>query len=370
MEERRFDLQFFGGGSSTEQVRKRDPEPPELAEMREQIRRITQPGADYMEGIVRRPGDTLTGNQYVYDNDRFWDVIDRSDYAIDKGIGLLDQVGSKWGLVEDGLADHRAFQEQYQNFLGDFQGMLGRQEADNALFNQQYSGYLNDYSRHANEYQDYLGDYRGFIDKYDNFVNNGVPQTIQDAIYAGITRNAQKDIGGMINQMAGKGVINSTVGTQGIDSIQRNAMDSMMGQYLGLYNAVNQGYQGLGQNWNSLGDQHYKSGLTWNDLGNQYLGWGNLRNNQWGTLGQNYNAVGNQYNNLGNQKLGYIGQANQYASGFDQSMMGAYDRWMDQPGKLWENYYAPGMGQYNFWKDWQNSYDRREDYDTVVHQGK
>ena len=362
MEERRFDLQFFGGGGSrTEQVRKRDPEPEELKRLREQIYGITNPGLQYLEG-------NLTRDQY--DNEDFWRIIDQSKEAEDKAIGFLDQVGSKWGLVDEGLADHKAFQGQYQNFLGDFQSMLGRQEKDNAAFNDMYSGYIKDYGRHANEYQDYLGDYRDFVDEYQNFVKTGVPQAIQDSIYQGIMRNAQKDIGGMINAMAGRGVVNSTVGTQGIDSIQGNAMDAMIGKYLDTYNAVNQGYMGVGQNWNALGDQHYKSGLTWNDLGNQYLGWGNLKNNQWNTLGQNYNAVGNQYNNLGNQKLGYIGQANQYASGFDQSMMGAYDKYMGMPTQLWENYYAPGQAGYQFWKDWQASYDGREDYDTVVHQGK
>jgi hypothetical protein len=46
-----FDLQFFGGGgSSTEQVRKRDPEPQELIDLRNRINEGIKPSMDYFEG--------------------------------------------------------------------------------------------------------------------------------------------------------------------------------------------------------------------------------------------------------------------------------------------------------------------------------
>ena len=58
MTRRSFDLQFFGGGGSrTEQVRKRDPEPEELVELRKRFIGITDPGMKYQEGIYD-PNDT------------------------------------------------------------------------------------------------------------------------------------------------------------------------------------------------------------------------------------------------------------------------------------------------------------------------
>ena len=320
MGERRFNLQLFGGGGgSTEQVRRRDPEPEELIKLREDILKIVSPGMDYMTGDLDRDS---------YDNPDFWKIIDESEGIQDESRGILDLIGSKWGTVDEGLADHKQFQGDYQNWLGSYQDFVNRHESDMDAYNQ---------------------DYRNWIDQYQNFVDTGPSQGLLDNVYASINTDTKENLGSMLSGLAGSGVVNSSVADRGIREVDRNSQYALSKAYTDIYNAQNMGYQGVGQNWASLGNQ---------------------KNATFGALNSGWQGVGNNWNNLGNQKLGYIGQATGAAQGFDQSMLGKYDALMARPGQLWENYYAPGMAGYQFWKDWQESYDRREDYDTVVHQGK
>ena len=128
MGESRCNLQLVGGGGgSTEQVRRRDPEPPELIKLREDILKIVSPGMDYMTGDLDRES---------YDNPDFWKIIDESAGIQDESRGILDLIGSKWGVVDEGLADHKAYQDEYKNWLGSYQNFVNRHEGEMSEFNQ------------------------------------------------------------------------------------------------------------------------------------------------------------------------------------------------------------------------------------------
>ena len=144
------------------------------------------------------------------------------------------------------------------------------------------------------------------LDDQRNLMINGVPLQFQENLYDSINRNANESIGTMLANNAAKGIINSSVSTSGLNNINRESQNQMSSQYLNMFDKLGQQY-----------DAYTKNSF------------------------QNIGGLNDQYTNYAN-----MGQ------------------------QAWDNYYAPAQGGYNFWNDWQNSYDRREDYDTVVHQGK
>ena len=144
------------------------------------------------------------------------------------------------------------------------------------------------------------------LDDQRNLMANGVPLQFQANLYDSINRNANESMGTMLANNAAKGIINSSVSTAGLNNINRESQNQMSSQYLNMFDR-------LGQQYDAYAKNSYQNIVGLND---QYT----------------------NYANMGKQ--------------------------------AWDNYYAPSQGGYNFWNDWQNSYDRREDYDTVVHQGK
>ena len=110
----------------------------------------------------------------------------------------------------------------------------------------------------------------------------------------------------MLNNLASRGIVNSSITGQGINNLSQQAADAYNRNYLQAYNA------------------------TINGLGT---------------------ALQGQQANTGALMQGVAG-------------LGAI------PGQAYE---AAGAGitpAFNLWKAWQNSYDTRTDYDTVVQQGK
>lgn len=113
-------------------------------------------------------------------------------------------------------------------------------------------------------------------------------------------------MGNMLNGLANRGVVNSSITSQGVNNLSQAAADAYNRNYLNAFNSVINGYaQGL---------QGAQSNA--------------------GTLMQGVNALGSI------------------------------------PGQAYEGATAPLMPGFNMWKAWQNSYDNREDFDTVVKQGK
>lgn len=227
---RRFDIQFFGGGgSSTQRIQKRGPEPEGLTNLR----------------------DSLVG-------------------AITPGIQMFDP--NSWRKAQN-ISDN-AIQQQ-QQFLSGIGGSIGRSD--------------------------------DILNEMLNAVRGGnVPTALTDAANSTVTKGLQSGMGSMLNSLANRGVVNSSITSKGINGLAQNAADAMNANYLNAYNSVINGY----------------------------------------------------------------GAALNGAQGNTNSLLNAANAAGSVPGQAYENAAAALMPGFNLWKAWQNSYDNREDYDTVVRQGK
>ena len=241
---RHFDIQFFGGGGgSTRQVRKRDPEPEELTNLRNSLYNVITPS-----------------------------------------VQMFDPAG--WQKAQ-GIANNALEQQQ---------GLIGKQ--------QELLGGLGGSLDKSNE----------ILDEMMGVVRSGnVPSAITDAANASVNKGLQSGMGSMLNSLGNRGVVNSSITSKGINGLAQNAADAMNTNYLNAYNSVINGYgQGLA----------------------------GAQNNTASLIG-GANAMNTGINTLGNI-----------------------------PSQAYEGVSAGLMPAFNLWKAAQNSYDNREDYDTIVKQGK
>ena len=136
-----------------------------------------------------------------------------------------------------------------------------------------------------------------------------IPSAMADRLNASVNQSLQSGLGSMLNGLASRGVLNSSITGQGINNLSQSAADAYNRNYMTAYQAV---------------------------LGG-----------------------------LGQAMQGQQSSANAYASALTSGMkaLGAV------PEDAYTGAISELMPAYNFWKDWQKSYDGREDYDTVVTQG-
>ena len=154
----------------------------------------------------------------------------------------------------------------------------------------------------------------GQLDKANSLVDSlfgvlqsgEIPSSITDKLNAGVTKDLQSSMGSMLNNLSKRGVLNSSITSQGTSRLGQQAADAFNKNYLNAFNSVISGY----------------------------------------------------------------GSALQGAQGNASSLLQGISAMGSLPSQAFEGAYAGLKPAYNFWKDWQNSYDSREDYDTVVQQGK
>ena len=133
-----------------------------------------------------------------------------------------------------------------------------------------------------------------------------IPSDVTNNLNASVNKELQSGMGTMLNNLASRGVVNSSITGQAVNNLSQQAADAYNKNYLSAYNS------------------------TINGLGT---------------------AMQGQQANTSALMQGIAG-------------LGAI------PSQAYE---AAGAGltpAFNLWKAWQNSYDNREDYDTVVKQGK
>lgn len=225
-----FDLQFFGsGGSETTTVRKRDPEPNELINLRNTLYNKIFPGLQ------------------SYDANAWKNAQGTVSTALQQQNQLLSQIPNQINQNNDVINE-----------------MLGVTRTGN------------------------------------------IPSGLTQNMNASVNKELQSGMGSMLNGLANRGVVNSSIASQGINNLSQQAADAYNKNYLTAYNAVLNGYGNALQ--------------------------GNQANTQ--SLLSTINALGNI------------------------------------PNQAYEGEYAGIMPAFNMWKAWQNSYDNREDYDTIVQQGK
>lgn len=150
-----------------------------------------------------------------------------------------------------------------------------------------------------------LGKNDSILEKMLGVIDSGeIPAALTERMNAAVNKDMQSGMGSMLNSLGGRGVINSSITGQGVSRLGQQAADAFNKNYLSAFNSVLSGY----------------------------------------------------------------GSALQGSQGNTQSLLGAAQGYAGIPGAAFENAGASLMPAYNFWKDWQSSYDNREDYDTVVTQ--
>ena len=222
----KFNLQFFGGGSSTQQVRKRDPQPEQLNTMAQSIYDKIYPGLQ------------------SFDANQFTQAQNTANNAIQQQNSLLSQLPSTLN--------------QNSNIVNE---MLGVTRTGN------------------------------------------IPSALTNNMNAAVNKELQGSMGSMLNSLANRGVLNSSITGQGISRLGQQAVDAFNKNYLAAYNTV----------------------------------------------------------------LGGYGQALQGSQGNTQAALSALSALGQVPSQAYEGAYAGIMPAFNFWKTWQSLENSKpEEYDTIV----
>ena len=176
----KFDLQFFGGSStSSQQIQKRAPQPEELNTLVQTLYKKIYPGLENFNP------NTFSQAQQI------------SDKAVQQQGTLLNQLPNSLS--------------QNNNILNE---MLGVTRSGN------------------------------------------IPSGLSNALNASVNKELQGSMGNMLNNLSGRGVLNSSIASQGISRLGQQAADAFNKNYLTAYNSVLSGYgQALQGGQNNLASQ-------------------------------------------------------------------------------------------------------------------
>ena len=221
-------LQFFGGSKTeTQRIAKRDPEPQELTDLRNNLSNIF---SNSLEGFD----------------------------------------ANSWGKAQ-GIANNAL--DMTSDLMGQLPGLLDK---NNAL-----------------------------VDELADVARTGtLPSALTNAMNASVNQGLQSSMGSMLNGLANRGVLNSSVTTAGTNQLSQAAADAYNRNYLTAYQSV------LGGLGSALQGQQNNTSATLSALG----------------------------------ALGSI------------------------PSQAYETIGAGLTPAYNFWKDWQNFYQNDDPYDTILTQ--
>ena len=149
----------------------------------------------------------------------------------------------------------------------------------------------------------YLNNTNNILANIQNIANTGeLPSGITDKLNSGVHKELQSSMGSMLNNLASRGVVNSSVTGQGISRLGQQAADAYNRNYLNAFNSV-----------------------------------------------------------LSGQAQALQGSQNNTAS-----LLSSLGATAQLPAQAYEGVTAGLMPAYNFWKALQNSYDNSTDYDWMV----
>lgn len=324
-----FDLQMFGGGKggSTTNVQAYEPSEYELELQKAQAdyANAIAPNALWLNNVARGVlEDSLGTVQVDFDelnrqaqdriygySDDMYDSIGDNTRQLRSTNNVLDAVSRQIpGVVNDYvngtngiMGSNAAATDVTNDKLGDISGAYGR-NADQA--NAQLDRLLSKSENSLDKYQDVR----------DALIRGEIPspylQNMQDAIAGTMKRTA----GEGLNNLANRGILNSSVTEGVLNDIEKNASDSVAGRFLDNISTINSLLQGqssdslnlLGQQANLIG-QRYGNNTT--ALGQQ----GNLAQQQLGNIAnanqQNANLLNQQYQSKMTGLNTQAGMANQ-----------------------------------------------------------
>ena len=370
----------MGGGSSTSTVRKRDPEPEELTSIRAGIYNMVAPlaGINTTSGGTSGTTSATSANETTLNGKAvpFPDSPLSRNGTAATGTGPTASTGtvyaspsedwnkslfgSAWNTTQGQIQQAN---QLYSNLAGQSQGLANN--VTNA------SGQLSDLGNKVVDFTNGIsydtsgmknaadkiagvGDQQGDLAKtIKAFTESGdVPQAVKDNLNAAINSELNKNTGSTLNNLASRGVLNSSVTNRSLDSLSNSAADAYAKNYLQAYNSVLNGYTQTGNTLAGQADTYGKA-LSGEEalLAAQRAG-NDQKLSGWNT------ASGALQNAL---------------SGYSSALSNNSDMMKTTaalPETLSNSLMAQFSPAYNFWKDLQSSYDGREDYDTVVSSGK
>ncbi len=323
-----FDLQMFGGkGGSTTNVQSYEPSEYELQLQKAQAdyANAIAPNALWLNNVARGVLQDSLGTVQVDFNELNKQAQDRIyGYSDD----MYDSIGDNNSQLSATNRYLDAVNGQIPGVTNDYvsgtNGIMGSNANSANATNGTLGNLSNAYGVNANQANQQLdrllSKSENSLDKYqdvrDALIRGEIPdpylQNMQDAITGTMKRTA----GEGINNLANRGIINSSVSEGVLNDIEKNATNEVAGRYLENINTINNLLQGqssdslnlLGQQANLIG-QRYGNNTT--ALGQQ----GNLAQQQLTNINtanqNNANLLGQQYQNKMNGLTTQAGLANQ-----------------------------------------------------------
>lgn len=349
--------------------------------------RIDQANNAYDAALNAAPG--LQGN-VLNTADRISALSDTAQAALQPNIDRLNMLAKD--TADLGTAEQRALQPNINN-INKLSGKLGALGDTIAGATANYQTQSNNLNKKIED----VGDRQGALaNTVQRFTERGsIPDEMRRNLMATVNSELNQNTGSALNDLASRGVMNSSVANRSINNLSNAAADAYAKNYLDAYNAVLGGYGQTNNTLASQADTYSKAfsnaNQAWNDRLNGYQLAGTQYNNAIGgynTANQNItqgyaarlaanNAAANQYNTA-NQNIsqGYSNRLNGLNSALNgyQQAYNNNDTYMKtmaaMPQTLAESAWAQYQPVYSYWQALRNSYDNKEDTDTVVKQGK
>ena len=204
-----FDIQFFGGGggsSSTRTVEQVGPKSGELQALEREFYKAVQP-------VI---------NRYNSEQGPLIDDAYRKQTAANSLYDTL--LGQSPGLLDDARA------------AGDQWYARAETAADQAASDLQFGSNVNKW------YDDYA---QGQLTGAGNMLATGeIPAGLMNALQANVDRGLKQGMGSSLNNLASRGVLNSSVTNKGLMDMSQAAGDALNRGYLDAFNSAMSGYQG------------------------------------------------------------------------------------------------------------------------------
>jgi hypothetical protein len=170
-----------------------------------------------------------------------------------------------------------------------------------------------------------------------------------DRLTASVNSGLDKTMGSTLNDLASRGVVNSSVTNKGMADMSRSAADALNAGYLDTFNSVLGGYH---QGANT-------AATTGRSLVDTFLNINTAAND----ASRNMIALGDSYGKSGSQRVAdMLSVAN--------TGIAERDQLNDHLGSYYINAAAPMMPAYDMMKTMQTDHVNSNKKDTIVKQGK
>jgi hypothetical protein len=266
-------------------------------------------------------------------NDRYNNLVGQMQGLTDKGLGALDKASSA-GDSSYGRANE---------LLDKAAGMVRQSDENTSLMNE------------SNKWYDQYA--QGQLTGAADLMSSGkINPELESAYMDSINRGMQSSMGTMLNDLAGRGVINSSVGSQGVNRLGKQAADAYTDNYLNTFNSMLQGYQGNA-------NQAANSGRAFADT---YL---NI-NKDLNSGAQTMANIGSQFSNMGSQQVqNQLGISQGYNNASYTNMAEREQLMRDQQG-YWQNALGGTNIANDFLKQMQQDWANDTKTTVVTNEGK